>query len=62
MLPLQVDPRGPDSGEFRVLRGGSWWNCLDQSSNHQRLAYPPVTDDEYGMFGFRCVRGLHPNE
>ena len=58
----QVDPRGPDSGEFRVLRGGSWWNYVDQSTNHQRLAYPPVGDDDYGMNGFRCVRGLHPNE
>ncbi|WP_035606421.1 SUMF1/EgtB/PvdO family nonheme iron enzyme [Haloferula sp. BvORR071] len=58
----QVDPHGPDSGEFRVLRGGSWWNYVDQSSNHQRLAYPPTGNDDYGMLGFRCVRGLHPNE
>lgn len=58
----KVDPRGPDVGEFRVLRGGSWWNYIDQSTNHQRLAYPPVGDDDYGMLGFRCVRGLHPNE
>jgi formylglycine-generating enzyme required for sulfatase activity len=58
----QIDPRGPDIGEFRVLRGGSWWNYVDQSTNHQRLAYPPVGDDDYGMNGFRCVRGLHPNE
>ena len=28
----------------------------------ERLAYPPVGNDDYGMNGFRCVRGLHPNE
>jgi formylglycine-generating enzyme required for sulfatase activity len=62
LAEAQIDPRGPDVGEFRVLRGGSWWNYVDQATNHQRLAYPPVGDDDYGMNGFRCVRGLHPNE
>ncbi|WP_193210661.1 SUMF1/EgtB/PvdO family nonheme iron enzyme [Luteolibacter marinus] len=58
----QIQPRGPDQGEFRVLRGGSWWNYVDQATNSQRLAYPPAGNDDYGMLGFRCVRGLHPNE
>jgi formylglycine-generating enzyme required for sulfatase activity len=58
----QIAPRGPDSGSFRVLRGGSWWNYVDQSTNYQRLDYPPTGNDDYGQLGFRCVRGLHPNE
>ena len=58
----QINPRGPDTGSFRVQRGGSWWNYVDQSTNFQRLAFPPNGTDDYGMNGFRCVRGLHPNE
>lgn len=58
----KVDPRGPDTGEFRVMRGGSWWNYIDQATNSQRLAFPPAGDDDYGMNGFRCVRGVNPNE
>ena len=58
----KVDPRGPDTGAFRVMRGGSWWNYIDQATNSQRLAFPPAGDDDYGMNGFRCVRGLNPNE
>lgn len=58
----KIDPRGPDTGDFRVLRGGSWWNYIDQATNSQRLDYPPAGNDDYGMLGFRCVRGLHPNE
>ncbi len=58
----QYDPHGPDTGDQRVQRGGAWWNYLDQATNHQRLPFPPDGIDDYGMIGFRCVRGLHPNE
>jgi formylglycine-generating enzyme required for sulfatase activity len=58
----KINPRGPDAGAFRVQRGGSWWNYIDQATNFQRLAFPPNGTDDYGMNGFRCVRGLHPNE
>jgi len=48
------NPQGPDSGQFHVLRGGSWiiegWNL--RSSNRYR--YNPV--NRYYNFGFRCVR------
>jgi len=59
----QYDPKGPDSGTVqRIQRGGSWWNYVDQATNFQRLPFPPNGSDDYGMIGFRCVRGLHPNE
>ncbi|MBK1814207.1 SUMF1/EgtB/PvdO family nonheme iron enzyme [Luteolibacter yonseiensis] len=59
----QYDPKGPDSGTVqRVQRGGSWWNYVDQATNFQRLPFPPNGSDDYGMIGFRCIRGLHPNE
>jgi hypothetical protein len=35
---------------------------VDQATNFQRLAFPPNGTDDYGMNGFRCIRGLHPNE
>lgn len=58
----KVAHTGPDTGEFRVLRGGSWWMYLDHATNFQRLAFPPDGTDDYGMLGFRVVRGLNPNE
>jgi len=58
----QINPHGSDTGDFRVMRGGAWWNYIDQATNTQRLAFPPAGDDDYGMNGFRCVRALHPNE
>jgi formylglycine-generating enzyme required for sulfatase activity len=59
----QYDPKGPDTGSNqRLQRGGSWWNYTDQATNFQRLPFPPNGSDDYGMIGFRCVRGLHPNE
>jgi formylglycine-generating enzyme required for sulfatase activity len=49
-----VDPVGPDSGIFRVLRGGAW-NYRDTyaRSNHRSLAAPIVSHD---FIGFRCAR------
>lgn len=58
----QYNPHGPDTGTERLQRGGAWWNYVDQATNHQRLPFPPNGSDDYGMIGFRCVRGLHPNE
>jgi|GEM_PF-962600 len=58
----QFHPRGPDIGNQRVQRGGSWWNYTDQATNFQRLPFPPDGSDDYGMIGFRCARGAHPNE
>lgn len=48
------DPKGPDSGDFRVLRGGSWhyWPFLPRSAF--RLGYEP--DIRLGTAGFRVAR------
>jgi len=46
-----VDPQGPEKGEFRVLRGGSWndapWDC--RSANRFRTG----PSDRNGVTGFR---------
>ena len=51
-----IDPRGPESGSLRVLRGGGWSNGADYARCANRLiGYPNCTDE---AFGFRCVRGF----
>jgi len=50
-----IDPRGPDTGTFRVLRGGSW-NC---SGRGLRSAFRDWNDPSYAWlnYGFRLARG-----
>jgi formylglycine-generating enzyme len=51
-----MDPRGPGTGSYRVLRGGCWIDiayfarCAGRYFN-----YPSI---DINGFGFRCVRGL----
>ncbi|MQA79413.1 MAG: SUMF1/EgtB/PvdO family nonheme iron enzyme [Streptosporangiales bacterium] len=50
------DPRGPDTGEERVMRGGSYL-CHDSYCNRYRLAARTknTPDSSSGNQGFRCV-------
>jgi serine/threonine-protein kinase len=52
------NPLGPDSGQFRVLRGGSW----DYGSAFVRSAYRYGVDPtiSYNNIGFRCAMGATP--
>ena len=59
--PLR-NPQGPSTGEWRVLRGGSW---LSASPHYPALTlrvasrlnfYPKCRD---GYYGFRCVSGFN---
>jgi formylglycine-generating enzyme required for sulfatase activity len=50
------DPRGPDSGADRVLRGGSWLN--DARLTRCAFRYSSYPNYTYNYRGFRCVRGL----
>jgi formylglycine-generating enzyme required for sulfatase activity len=49
------NPRGPDSGHYRVLRGGSWSYIAHFVRCANRGGAPPET--RYNTFGFRCARG-----
>ena len=46
------DPQGPDSGEYRVVRGGSWYDA--EGGVRVALRYRFVPDPQYTV-GFRCV-------
>jgi eukaryotic-like serine/threonine-protein kinase len=52
------NPTGPEEGEYRVLRGGDWWNSADGSRCGYRVWYFPW---DWGLYrGFRCVRTSPP--
>lgn len=50
-------PKGPDSGEFRVGRGGSWTDHLEDDENSLRLAYRNFwsPDSKLSVVGFRLA-------
>lgn len=49
-----MNPKGPDEGEFRVLRGGSWIHDAGSSRCARRYSRPPEYADNY--IGFRCAK------
>jgi formylglycine-generating enzyme required for sulfatase activity len=50
------NPLGPNSGKYRVLRGGSWYDGNDFARSAFRGYVTP--DVIYYNFGFRCARSL----
>lgn len=52
------NPAGPDSGSFRVLRGGSWSDLPKYLLTYGRFKLPPETRNSYT--GFRCARTAGP--
>jgi formylglycine-generating enzyme required for sulfatase activity len=57
--PPSSNPLGPDSGEYRVWRGGSWANTsIDRVRTDSRTGNLPT--DSSGGIGFRCAREAGP--
>jgi len=48
------NPKGPSSGSYRVLRGGSWYNGTGDLRSSDRFNNGPV--GRYYYRGFRCAR------
>ncbi|MCL5278057.1 MAG: bifunctional serine/threonine-protein kinase/formylglycine-generating enzyme family protein [Deltaproteobacteria bacterium] len=53
--PLK-DPQGPDSRQYRVLRGGSWGNIIPTYLRSSFRVVNDPTDRISNLFGFRCIR------
>jgi len=52
------DPAGPDSGEFKLLRGGSWKYSASWSRSAFRNRVLPGSRNNFG--GFRCAASAPP--
>ena len=52
----QVNPRGPEKGRFRVIRGGGWHSGASCNRVHHRNALPSGWVDF--AVGFRCAKDL----
>ena len=49
------NPLGPEEGDDKVLRGGSWYNLPGYVRSAYRYRY--LHDYGYIYIGFRCARG-----
>ena len=52
------NPQGPTNGDYKVLRGGGWFNGGTGLRVVFRSLYPPET--RYDFIGFRCATGNLP--
>ncbi len=52
------NPKGPESGSFKVLRGGSWSDLPKYLLTYGRFKLAPETRNSYT--GFRCARSVGP--
>ena len=48
-----INPKGPDSGSYRVFRGGSWGHSAVSCRSANRSNWEP--DYRYSLLGFRLV-------
>ncbi|HXF91284.1 MAG TPA: formylglycine-generating enzyme family protein [Nitrospiraceae bacterium] len=53
------NPQGPEQGQFKVLRGGSWSDLPKYLLTYGRFKLPPTTQNSFT--GFRCVKSGSPS-
>jgi len=59
----QQNPKGPKTGDNKVVRGGAWKFSAQSCRSGYRYNEDPGYADVcfgYDIYGFRCVRGLPP--
>jgi len=54
----RVDPVGPPSSDYRILRGGAWWPYAHDLRSSLRPKFPP--DYKGGHIGIRIARSAEP--
>ena len=59
-LPGGVNPTGPDSGDYRVIRGGDHWHSAGICRMANRHAFYPTGSAPMDVIGFRFVRSSVP--
>ncbi|MBF0277520.1 MAG: SUMF1/EgtB/PvdO family nonheme iron enzyme [SAR324 cluster bacterium] len=52
----ELSPQGPDSGELKVARGGSWFHDGASTCLHCRFYWSPTLS--FNFIGFRCAVSL----
>jgi formylglycine-generating enzyme required for sulfatase activity len=52
------NPQGPEQGQFKVLRGGSWSDLPKYLLTYGRFKLPPTTRNSFT--GFRCAKSGLP--
>jgi len=61
----EKDPRGPDTGAKRLLRGGAWSSTPEKCTSAFRYSDMPTNPDSclgYDYYGFRCVKNASEKE
>lgn len=61
----EKNPKGPKTGDTKILRGGSWNSTADKCRSSYRYNEDPGYTDicfGYDIYGFRCVRNIHGKE
>lgn len=53
------NPQGPETGQFKGLRGGSWSELPTYLLTYGRFKLDPTMRNSY--VGFRCARALPPS-
>lgn len=51
-----TNPQGPEQGQFKVVRGGSWSDLAKYLLTYGRFKLPPATRNSYT--GFRCAKSV----
>ena len=61
----EKDPRGPEKGEKRLLRGGAWSSAPEKCTSAYRYSDMPTNPDSclgYDYYGFRCAKSASEKE
>ncbi len=53
----EINPQGPNTGTYKVLRGGSWVNKIYNVKTTKRIRnYPHI---KLNIYGFRCAKSIY---